>query len=153
MTRWLKVWTPEDVAEADDKPLAFANYVQQTLGCPWPTKQDQIVLRKRLKECFEAIPEADYYTLCRTVQWARARKRRPPRVWMVVDYVRDAWSQGALPELDPANRTDKKLEEAIAAALKIEKRDGWRRRLLGAQGLDARQEAYRAWREDREARR
>lgn len=151
MTEWLKTWTPDEVVNAKDKPLAFAQYVQQSLGVPWPTLSDQMILRRRIKEFFKATPDADYYTLCRTAQWARSRRRRPPRIWMVVDMVRDAWAAGALPELDPATREDRQLEEAIAKALRVEKREGWRRRLIGAQGLDARRAAYRAWQQDRGA--
>lgn len=145
MGSWEKIWTPVDVATADDPYKAFAEYCQQIIGVPWATQKDLIVLRKRGKEFFGHYPHADWYTLCRVASWCRSRRRRLPRVFMVIDEFRNAWKAGVLPELDPANRQETNVEEAIAAALEIETRQDWRRRLIGARGIEARREAYREW--------
>jgi hypothetical protein len=143
MTTWLKTWTPADVQNAND----FAEYCQQYLGCPWPTYKDKAILKKKIDDLFRKYPEMDYYSLCRIVAWMRSKKKRPARVWMVVESFRDAWSAGALPELDPAERKDKTLEQKIEAALEQEERPEWRRRLMGSKG-DARKEVYEAWEMD-----
>lgn len=140
----LIVWTPAKVQNADDKPRAYAEYLQQTMGVPWPTAKDLVILRRKIKEVFENYPQADYYTLCRLAAWCKSRRKRYSRVWMVVETLRDAWAAGALPELDPEGE-DKELEEKIAEALKTEEREGWRRRLMGASGRTARKEAYEEW--------
>lgn len=146
---WLTVWTPEKVQEAKDKPKAYAEYCQQIIGTPWPTIKDMAILRKKIKEFFSHYPQCDYRSLCRIAQWARARKRRPNRTWMVVALFRDAWRDGYLPELDPAERREENIEQAIADALDEENREEWRRRLLGARGVEARREAYNEWLNDR----
>lgn len=147
---YLERWTPEKVAAAPDPALAFSEYVQQTLGTPWPTMKDQAILRKRCNEFFEHYPRASWFTLCRVVVWCkRSRKyRRPTRVWVVVDAFRDAWSAGALPELD-ITVSDEELEDRITEALAVEERDSWRRRLIGAVGVEARRRAYEEWLESR----
>lgn len=145
---WLTRWTPEMVAHAPDPALAFCEYAQQTLGVPWPTREDQCILRRRVKELLDRYPHADYFTLCRLVQWCRAHKKRKPRVWMVVDCWRDAWVAGALPELDPTHADDD-VERRIRAALDVEQRQSWRRRLLSAIGPAARRAAVDAWEAER----
>lgn len=141
MSKWLKVWKPEDIRTAED----FAEYCQQTIGCPWPTLKDKIILGKKINELFARYPQLDYYSLCRIVAWMKSRKMRPARVWMVVEMFRDAWQGGALPELNPADQCDKHLESQIAEALKVEQRPEWRRRLLGSHGDAARREVYGEW--------
>ena len=140
MTTWLKTWTPADVHSPDD----FAQYCQQFLGCPWPTYKDKAILSKKIKDLFKMYPQLDYYSLCRIAAWMKSKKKRPARVWMVVESFRDAWSAGALPELDPAERKDKTLEQKIEDALQTEDDPEWRRRLLGSRG-DARKEVYEQW--------
>lgn len=145
MSDWTTVWTPERVQEADDPNKAFANYVQQTLGVPYPTIKDMTILRKKTKLFFQNVPDADWKTLCKVVQWAKARKRRPPRVFMVVEMFRDAWAAGYLPELDRHARVDETVEAGIERALAVETRPEWRARLLGASGVTARAAAFAEW--------
>lgn len=145
MSTWLTVWTPALVEDAKDKPKAFAEYTQQVMGVPYPTIKDMTILRKKAKEFFKNCPNATWGTLCRVVQWAKARKRRPSRVWMLVDMFREAWSAGYLPELDRAARVDDNVEAGIERALEQEDRPEWRARLLGARGVTARREALTEW--------
>lgn len=151
MTLWLKAWTPEDVAEAKDQPRAFAEYCHQVIGVPFPGVKDMTILRRRCNEFFAANRGASWYTLCRVAQWCRSHKRRPPRAWMVVDEFRFAWRDGYLPEFDPTG-TDPGVEKEIARILKSETRDGWRQRLICAQGVEARGKAVREWHEERQSR-
>lgn len=145
MTSWLTVWTPDLVADADDPPKAYAEYVQQTVGIPYPTIKDMTILRRKAKDFFAKVPNTDWKTLCRIAQWARAKKRRPPRVFMLVDMFREAWSAGYLPELDRADRVDETVEDGIERALRTETRPEWRARLMGARGVTARREALAEW--------
>lgn len=142
----LTTWTPDLVQNAVDQPVAFAEYCQQTMGVPWPTGKDMQVLRKRIKEFFTQYPHTDYHTLCRVVTFLRTRKRRVPRVWMVVDEFRKAWAAGALPELDPGRARDDHLDTLIADALLTETDPQWRRRLLLAENPQAQREVYASWR-------
>lgn len=156
---FLEVWTPQKVNDDVDPPLAFAKYIHQTLGTPWHTQKDLAALRKKTKEFFERYPPDQYpgvswYTLCRLVLWCKggsykARNwRRPGRIHFVMDAFRDAWSAGALPELD-APKEDRELEALINEALATETRESWRTRLVGALGVDARRKAYDEWLQSR----
>lgn len=142
---WLTQWTPEKVQAADDPPKAFADYCQQTIGTPWPTLKDMIVLRRKIKDFFALYPQCNYVSLCRVAQWARSHKKRPTRAWLIMDMFREAWRDGYLPELDPAERRDENIEDNISTALDEETRPEWRSRLLGARGVEARREAYEEW--------
>jgi hypothetical protein len=102
------------------------------------------ILRKKCKEFFEHYPQADWRTLCKVVQWAKEHRKRFTRVWGVVGCFRNAWTAGCLPELD-VPESDPHLEMEISRALEGEERDSWRRRLLGAQGYEARREALEEW--------
>jgi hypothetical protein len=130
---------PQDVVDA----RTFADYVRQILGTPTNTMKDLVTLQKKLKEHQEAWPNADWQTLVRTVDWCKARKKRPARAFLVVDWVRYAWADGYLPELD-TKPVDQQLEEAISEALEVETDTEWRYRLIGAEGR-ARKEVYVAW--------
>lgn len=141
----LRTWTPEMVNNDPDPTRAFAEYCQQTLGVPWPTKKDMIILRKKCKDFFALYPHTDWRTLCRVVVFLRARKRRPSRVWMVVDEFRKAWAAGQIPELNENRGTNEHVEANIAHALETETDPVWRRRLMLAQGPIARREVYREW--------
>lgn len=143
---WLTRWTPAMVAGAPDPALAFAEYSQQLLGIPWPTAKDQVILRARVKQLFEHYPRADYFTLCRLAQWCKTRKKRLPRIWMLVDCFRAAWAAGALPELDP--QADEAIDDRVARALEAETGDSWRQRLLCTTGT-ARQAAIEEWEQQR----
>lgn len=139
-------WTPELILEEEDPFEAFAEYVQQQLGVPWPTIKDKTILRRKIKEFFAATPQADWGTLCRTVQYCKSRKIRFQRIWMPLESVREAYSRGYLPELGSTEQ-DASLEEQIKQALEQEERPDWRARLLGARTSKARELALREWRE------
>lgn len=141
---WLTHWTPELVQTAEDPPLAFASYVQQTAGCPWPTLKDQSILRRKCKDFFKQYPDATWFTLCRVVDWVKGQRKRHARVWMYVDRFRDCWAAGQLPELD-YGAVDTDLEVAIEKALQTETREGWRARLIGTTGPESRKKVYEEW--------
>lgn len=132
------------MVSAPDPVVAFAEYVQQKLGVPWPTQKDFTILRHKITEFFEHYPKCTYYTLCRVVEWARSRRRRYDRVWKVIDAFRYAWIDGVLPELDP-DQTDDNVEARINAALTVETSTWWRRCLLGATGATARRQIIEEW--------
>lgn len=140
----LSLLRPADVRSADD----LARYAEQVMGVPWARQRDLVVLKAKCNELFAHYPTATWFTLCRVVEYCRARKRRVPRVWMIVEEFRNAWAAGWLPELDPGAE-DPEVEAGIAEALEQEDHEGWRRRLLGARGRDARRAVLMAWREVR----
>lgn len=139
--------TPDDVQNAPEKerPKLFADYVQQTLGTPWPTMKDMIVLRKKINEIFEHHPNANYHTLCRIVIFSRSRKRRFERVWGVLGDFRWAFKAGVLTELDPTYQTDGHYAPLVQRALEDEKDPVWRKRLLMA-GAQQQESVYLEWR-------
>lgn len=145
MSLTLKTWTPDDVQAHEDQAVAFSEYAQQTLGVPWPTIKDQMILRKKAKEFFKHYPHTDWRTLCRVVQWAANRKKRYAHVWAIVDAFRYAYKDGALPELDPQNQTNQPVEDQIYEALQHETDEVWRRRLMLAQGVTQQKEVLREW--------
>jgi hypothetical protein len=145
----LRTLTPDLVQAAADQPAAFADYVQQTIGVPWPTIRDMKILRSKIDGFFTLYPHTDYRTLCRIVMFMQSRKRRVPRTWMVVEEFRKAWAAGQLPELDPDNMRDETTVLSISDALTTEHDPVWRRRLLLAQGASAQQEVLAAWRTSR----
>lgn len=129
---------PEDVIDPD----SYCRYVCQTVGSPW-TMTDSFVMKKKLKTFFKAYPECGYGTLIRIAQWTRSKKKRPPHAYMVVDYARYAWADGALPELDPSN-VDLELERKIGRALEIETDPEWRRKLVLSEG-SGRRAVFQQW--------
>lgn len=143
---WLENWTPDKVANANDPVLAFAAYASQVLGVPFATVKDQQVLRKRIKELFAHYPRADFYTLCRVVQFAKSKRKRFPRVYMVVDEFRQAYKAGVLPELDP-DHPDPRVEDKITKILEFETDENWRARLILAAGNEARRAVVIEWQE------
>jgi hypothetical protein len=140
----LTAWTPEKVAVAPDPTRAFAFYAQQILGVPFATTKDIVLLRQRVNDVFNRCPQATYYTLCRVVLWARRKRIRKPRVYMIVDLVPEAWADRALPELDEPVR-DQQVERRIANALEVETDPSWRRRLIGAMGTTSRNRVLNDW--------
>lgn len=152
MSDWLKVWTADEVQNQNntlEKSKAYASYLQQRLGLPFPTLKDQAILRSKAKAIFDQYPEADWKTLCKVADYCKARKQRPPRAWMVIDLYREAWAAGFAPELGfnyvpPAPEVDSELAEI----LQHEHRSGWRRRLLMAQGPQAKREVLAEWKND-----
>lgn len=148
MHAMLKTWTPDDVQKADDKVKAYCNYVQQIIGVPYPTGKDIAIVRRKAKDFFKLYPQADWYTLCRVAHWCKARKRRPAYIHNVIDSYRFAWSAGYIPELSSADRKDENVEQQIALALQVERRDGWRRRLILSSGPEQRKKVLDEWRQD-----
>lgn len=146
---YLTTWTPQLVVDAPDPVNAFAEFAQQRLGVPWPTQRDMAILRKKIGEFFDHYPRLTFHTLCRVVEWARQRRWRFDRVWKVIDAFRRAWTDGAIPELDPAQQRDERLDASIAQALESETDPVWRRWLIGAEGEDARRKVLEDWRAER----
>lgn len=150
MSDWLRTWTPADVAAQKtvaQKSIAYANYMQQKLGVPYPTVKDMIVLRKKIKALFEQYPNADWKTLCKIVDYCKSVRYRPNRAWAVLDKHREAWAAGFVPEMDfnykpPEPAIDDRITDALAA----EKRPGWRRRLLMAQTPEQKKGVLEQWR-------
>jgi hypothetical protein len=136
--------TPGMVAEALDPTAAFGRYCEEQIGFPWITRRDQIMLRSRVNALFEECPQANYYTLCRVVAWAKAKRIRRARVWQIVDLVRPAWADGMCPELNEPDH-DPALDVRIFDAIRSEPDPAWRRRLRNTRGVGLRAAAYAAW--------
>lgn len=151
MSNLLKVWTPDDVQNSQDQAKAFCEYAQQVAGIAWPTGADIAIVRKKAKTFFEHYPHTDWRTLCRVVQWCKARRRRPPRIWMVLDKFRDAHTAGFLPELDSQEQIEQHIECGIADALASETREGWRRRLIMARGPQQKRSVLSEWQSSSQA--
>ncbi len=145
---WTEIWTPEKVVSSNDPLDAFANYVQQTVGTPYPTGKDMNACKKWVKEFFAKYPQLDYYTLCDVAQWARSRKKRPVHLKALLNLFRYAWSDGALPQLDPAN-IDQKTDEGIRNALMVETDESWCSQFYRVQGAQARQNLLMRWTRER----
>lgn len=141
-------WTPEMVATAPDPVMAFSEYAQQVMGVPFATVKDIVLLRQRVRDVFDRCPQANYYTLCRVVNWAKTKRVRKPRVYMIIDLVPEAWADKALPELDAPVR-DEHVEQRMADALRVETDPAWRRRLIGAIGKNARNRVLNDWMQSR----
>lgn len=130
---------------------SFARYVCQTLGTPYSTKGDFMMMKKKLKQLREEMPQVTWSTLVGTVDWARAKRKHPPFAANVIDMVRYAFADGYLPELDPNNQErDERLESGIHEALQVETDEEWRRRLSGSFGK-GRKEVYAQWLQSRKA--
>jgi hypothetical protein len=139
MSDFFGIMTKDQVTD----PKSYANYVQQNLGTPFPTGKQMVILRKTIKDFFKAYPDADYGTLIRLVEWAKARKKKYAHCYALVSSFRYAWSDGYLPELDP-NPT-KEIDRAIEEAIAKESDEEWRRRLGMASGIEVKTEIYNAW--------
>jgi hypothetical protein len=131
------------VAEAPDPP-AFARRRPTADRFPWVTVKDRTILAQRINSFFQSCPQANYYSLCRVVAWAKSKRMRRARVFQIVDLARSAWADGMLPELDEPSH-DPDLEAQILAALTVENDPAWRRRLRDTQGVGLRRCAYSAW--------
>ncbi len=140
----LRRLTPQDVTDADK----LAEYTRQQLGCPSVSVMEKNKLKTMTRKFFEEHPHVDWMTLVRTVQYCKAKRRRIPYVWSIVDQVRWAWSDGFLPELDAKINAPTRLDEQIARVLLNEERPGWRYRLLTTVGDENRQALLDAWHED-----
>jgi hypothetical protein len=130
---------PEKVTDAD----SAEQYIMQQVGIGHVTAKDGAIFRKKVKEMFEHYPTADWQTLVRTAQWAKARRRRFAHLYQLVEAVRYAYEDGYLPELDPNNQGD--VDEQIQSVLRREQDPNWRRRLLVAQGMQAKVAVLEMW--------
>lgn len=139
MSSFYGIMKKEEVV--DSKTLA--QYVQQKLGTPYPTTQGMIVLRKNIKVIFKLYPDADYQTLVKVVDWAKAKGKKFAHCHNLVAAYRYAWRDGYLPELDP-NPT-KEIDKLIDQALEKETDPEWCRRLRLSSGVEARTAVYEAW--------
>lgn len=121
----------------------FATYAHQRLGCPASTIKDITILRKQVKEFFAKNEQATWATMCNVVDWAKARKKRPHSVYVLVAWAKFAFADGYLPDLIPTNR-DPELETLIEAALEVETDPHWRERLFTSYG-PGRRVVYEEW--------
>jgi hypothetical protein len=142
VTAYLHVITPAEVVDA----RTFAEYAQQTLGTPIPSGREIAVLQRKANDFFKSSPQATWGTLARTVEWCRAKKRRPALAWGVIAQVRWAWSDGILPELDPRAAVNSTVEYQIEQILETETEERWRDRLVGACGVSGRSGALASYR-------
>lgn len=78
-----------------------------------------------------------------------AHKKRFAETHSIVRFIRYAWRDGYLPELDPKEPVDERLEHQIESILKTETDSDWRYRLMTSQGVEARRRVYTAWRIER----
>lgn len=141
---WLTTWTPDKVAAAPDPIVALGNYMQQLLGIAFPTMSDLAAIRKHTNEIADYYPSATVATLCRVVQYAKSKKRRPTRGAQVMGMWREAMAAGYLNELDPNN--DQALIDQIYTILETETDERWRMRLLCCLDNDSRRLAISDWR-------
>lgn len=133
----------QDVSDRD----SLQQYIEQQLGVGHVTGRDQAAYRKKVDEFFEHYPNASWGTLVRVVDWAKARRKRFARLHAVVEAARYAYADGYLPELDPRNHID--VDAEIIGALKTETDPLWRRRLMVAQGIDAKTMVLEEWQSER----
>lgn len=118
-------------------------FIKQQVGVGYVTGNDRAIFRKKVNELFEQYPQASWQTLARTAEWAKSRRRRYSRLFQVVEAVRYAYEDGYLPELDPNTTVD--VDGQIQDALRFEEDPQWRRRLLVAQGLQAKTAVLDMW--------
>jgi hypothetical protein len=118
--------------------------MQQLLGIPFPTIGDLSGIRKIANEIAQNYPGATTNTLCRVVQYAKSKKRRPMKGTQVMGMWREAMSAGYLSELDPNN--DQGLIDTIYRILETETEQRWRNRLLCCLDNDSRRLAIADWR-------
>lgn len=122
-------------------------YIKQRVGIAYVTVKDSAIFRRKVKELFEHYPGADWQTLVRATEWAKTRRKRFSRLHQFVEAIRFAYEDGYLPELDPNYQGD--VDEQIQGILREEEDPNWRRRLLIAQGMQAKQLAVEQWYEVR----
>lgn len=139
MASFYGVMKASDVTDAK----TLAQFYQQKLGTPYPTTQGLILLRKQIKMIFQVYPDADYQTLVKMVEWAKAKGRKYAHCHTLVSHYRYAWRDGYLPELDP-NPT-REIDALITDAMTRETDEDWLRRLSLSSGLDARTQVYNEW--------
>lgn len=136
MPEFLKILKPEDVE--DD--TSYAAYVQQKIGAPCAGREIA-ALRRTTKKFFAEHPQADWGTLCQLVDWARAKKKRPPTAARLVSWFPYAWSDGYISLPDPGAQVDENLERALTQ----EPDPSWRRKIALAVGQSNREEVYDSW--------
>jgi hypothetical protein len=134
---------PDAVCDID----TAKQYVMQQVGIGYVTVKDTAVFRKKVKELFENYPGADWQTIVRTTEWAKSRRRRFAHLFQLVEAVRYAYEDGYLPELDPRHNGD--LDEQIREVLRAEEDPAWRRRLMLAQGMQAKVAVLEMWQQVR----
>lgn len=122
-------------------------FVMQQVGIGHVTTNDRAIFKRKIRELFENYPDADWRTLVRTAEWAKARRRRFARLFQLVEAVRYAYEDGYLPELDPSGTGD--IDAQIREVLQEEDDPAWRRRLLVAQGMQAKLAVLEMWQQVR----
>ena len=122
-------------------------FIMQQVGIGHVTANDRGIFKKKVQELFDHYPEADWQTLVRTAEWAKTRRRRYARLFQLVEAVRYAYEDGYLPELDPRGTGD--VDAQIREVLQEEQDPAWRRRLLVAQGMQAKLAVLEMWQQVR----
>lgn len=125
-------------------------FIKQQVGIGYITAKDGAIFRKKVNEMFEHYPGSSWQTLVRTAEWAKSRRKRYSRLYELVEAVRYAYQDGFLPELDPRNAET--VDAEIREALLRERDPQWRRRLLVAQGMQAKLSVLQQWQEVRSVR-
>lgn len=120
-------------------------FIKQRVGIGYVTGKDGAIFRKKVNEMFEHYPSADWQTLVKTAEWAKSRRKRYSRLHELVEAVRFAYADGYLPELDPNTQED--VDAEIRNVLREEEDPRWRRRLMVAQGVQAKTMVLEQWRE------
>lgn len=139
MTHPFSIITSDSVCDID----TAKQFVMQQVGIGYVTQKDTAVFRKKVKELFENYPGADWQTIVRTAEWAKARRRRYAHLFQLVEAVRYAYEDGYLPELDRNNTEN--IDEQIRDVLRTEDDPAWRRRLMVAQGMQAKMAVLEMW--------
>lgn len=132
-----------DVSDAE----SFCHHVHDLIGTPIAARAVART-KKKSKLFFEQYPNADWGTLCRVARWAKDRRKRPAQADYLVDWVRFAWADGRLPELD-ADPRDPAVDAAIQEAVAAEPQREWRYRLMRAIGPEAQREVLDLWKRQR----
>lgn len=126
-----------------DSAQTFCEHVHALIGTPM-SGRDACRTKKKATAFFEQYPQANWQTLCRVARWAKDKKKRPAHADYLIDWVRYAWADGRLPELD-ADPRDPEVEAAIQDAVAVEPDRQWRYRLMRAVGPDAQREVLGQW--------
>lgn len=118
--------------EVDDV-VSLARFMHQRLGSAPLRAKDIPVVKKQLKEFFDSYPNAGWRALVGTVDWCRAKNKRPARTQNLFQLVPFAWSDKAIELRPPVLKLSDSLLDRLAAAIEQEDDPAWRRMLVGAQ--------------------
>lgn len=120
---------PIDVQDAE----MLAQYIQQVTGTPMPRGKELAAFRRYIKDFLNTYPHLSYQTLCRVVDWVRAKHRRCATPMQVINQYKWAWQAGAIPEFYDAHANGVSVE--LSEALRSERDHEWCVRLTDARDL------------------